>query len=489
MGHTDNLDKHLANSEHVIKRQYDPDFIEMDAYTLDTFTRAKSRQPIEGKLYDRYGVKRGLRNDNGSGVLVGLTDIAEVYSYYVDDNERVPVEGKLYYRGIEITDLVNGFFEDERFGFEETAFLLMMGELPSETELEEFSACLAGHRQLPDNFLEDHILRNPSRDIMNKMSRSVLNLYAGDPLADDVTPENVYMQAMKLIARYPALAAYGYMAKAHYMDKQSLFIHDPKPEYNTAQNLLYMIRPDGKFTDLEARVLDLALVLHADHGGGNNSTFTVRAVTSTGTDTYSAVAAAMGSLKGPQHGGASGKAFAMMKDLADTVTNWRDEREIKDYLRKLLNKEAFDCSGLIYGVGHAVYTLSDPRTKLLRDYARQLAYESGNEKEYLLYLTTEKLALEVFREVKQTDRAICANVDFYSGFVYHMLGIPEELYTPIFAVARIAGWSAHRLEELISGGKIMRPAYKSVAKRRGYTPIGERGPGLGDEEVVVDADE
>lgn len=457
----------------------DHDLRTVDAYAVETFNRANSRQPIPANLYDRYGVKRGLRNENGSGVLVGLTDIAEVYSYVMDDNDRIPVEGKLYYRGIEITDLVNGFYETKRFGFEETAFLLMMGELPSSLELDDFTECLASHRCLPDNFLEDHILKNPSRDIMNKMSRSVLNLYARDPFADDISPENVFIQSMKLIARYPALAAYGYMAKAHYMDKKSLFIHDPKPEYNTAQNLLYMMRTDGQFTDLEARVLDLALVLHADHGGGNNSTFTVRAVTSTGTDTYSAIAAAMGSLKGPQHGGASGKAFAMMKDLKANVEHWRNEPEIADYLRKILNKEAFDGSGLIYGVGHAVYTLSDPRTKLLRDYARQLAFESGNDEEYELYLTTEKLALEVFREVKKTDRAICANVDFYSGFVYHMLGIPEELYTPIFAVARIAGWCSHRLEELISGGKIMRPAYKSIAKRRPYKPMELRNPEIG----------
>ncbi len=450
-----------------------------DSKAVETFNKSKSRQAIPIELYNRYGVKRGLRNDNGSGVLVGLTDIAEVYSYIVDDNERLPVEGRLYYRGIDVDDLVNGFYENKRFGFEETAFLLMMGELPSESELKEFSDCLASHRALPDGFLEDHILKNPSRDIMNKMSRSVLNLYARDKHADDVSPENVYVQSMKLIARFPALAAYGYMAKAHYMDKESLFIHDPKPEYNTAENLLYMIRPSGEFSELEARILDLALVLHADHGGGNNSTFTVRAVTSTGTDSYSAIAAAMGSLKGPQHGGAAAKAFAMMKDLKANVENIRSEPEVAHYLRRVLNKEAFDGTGLIYGVGHAVYTLSDPRTKLLRDYARQLAYENGFEDDYEMYIMTEKLALEVFREVKQTDRALCANVDFYSGFVYRMLGIPEELFTPIFAVARVAGWCAHRLEELISGGRIMRPAYKSVAKRRAYTPMEDRNPEIG----------
>ena len=455
-------------------------FDETEERTLRIYREAKSRHGIPVDRFRRFGVKRGLRNENGTGVLVGLTEIGEVYSYVLDDNERLPVEGHLYYYGIDVEDLVHGFFEEKRFGFEETAFLLLFGELPSQPELDEFTACLAAHRELPSNFIEDLILKHPSRDIMNKMARSVLNLYAHDEDPDDITPDNVFIQCIKLIAWFPALAAYGYMAKSHYIDKKSLFIHAPKPEYTTAENLLYLMRPDGRFTELEARILDLALVLHADHGGGNNSTFVTRAVTSTGTDTYSAIAAALGSLKGPQHGGASGKAWNMMQELRETVTNWRDEREVEQYLLRLLNKDAYDRSGLIYGIGHAVYTLSDPRTKLLRDYARSLAYVNGQEDVYELYMLVERLAPQVMREFKNNENlVVCANVDFYSGFVYNLLGIPEALYTPLFAVARIAGWAAHRLEELISSGRIMRPAYKSVAHRRRYKPMEERNPARG----------
>jgi citrate synthase len=309
---------------------------------------------------------------------------------------------------------------------------------------------------------------------MNKLARTVLALYAYDPNPDDISIDNVLRQCIELIARFPVLISYAYMAKRHYVDKQSLFLHSPQPHYNTAQNILHMIRPDGQFTDLEARILDLALVLHAEHGGGNNSTFVTKAVTSSGSDTYSVIAAAIGSLKGPQHGGASGKAYAMMQDLAGEVKNWRNEMEIADYLAKILKKEAYDRSGLIYGIGHAVYTISDPRTKLLRDYARALAFEAGKEDEYELYTLTERLAPEVFRNVKKSDKIVCANVDFYSGFIYNLLGIPPELFTPIFAVARIAGWSAHRIEELVSGGRILRPAYKCVQKRRRYKGMDER---------------
>ncbi len=454
-------------------------FHESEERTLRIYRSAKSRNPIPPEVFQRYGVKRGLRNENGTGVLVGMTEIGEVYSYVLDDIERLTVEGRLYYYGIDVADLVHGFFEEKRFGFEETAYLLLFGELPSQPELEEFSTCLALHHDLPPNFIEDMILKHPSRDIMNKMARSVLNLYAHDDAPDDISPDNVFIQCIKLISRFPALAAYGYMAKSHYIDKKSLFIHAPRVDYSTAENLLYLMRPDGQFTELEARILDLALVLHADHGGGNNSTFVTRAVTSTGTDTYSAIAAALGSLKGPQHGGAAAKAWAMMQDMQATVKNWRNEVEIEQYLVDLLNKKAFDRSGLIYGIGHAVYTLSDPRTKLLRDYARQLAFESGKEEEYEFYLLVERLAPNVFRAHKNRDQAICANVDFYSGFVYSMLGIPPELFTPVFAVARIAGWSAHRLEELISSGRIMRPAYKNIAQRRRYVPMSERDPRVG----------
>lgn len=440
---------------------------------LAASSTAKSR--IDPTLYEKYSVKRGLRNDDGSGVLVGLTEVGDVVSYIVDEGDRVPVEGRLFYRGMAIGDIVDGFYQNKRYGFEETSYLLIFGELPTADQLAQFNELLTSFRQLPSGFTEDMILKAPSPDIMNKLARSVLAMYSYDANADDISIENVLRQCIQLIAQFPTLISYGYMAKRHYVDKQSLFLHSPVEEYNTAQNILHMIRPDGQFTELEARVLDLALVLHAEHGGGNNSTFVTHAVTSTGSDTYSTMAAAIGSLKGPQHGGASGKAYDMMQDLAANVKNWRNEMEIADYLNRILDKKAFDNSGLIYGVGHAVYTLSDPRTKLLREYARALAYESGREDEYELFTLAERLAPEVFRNTKSSDKIVCANVDFYSGYVYSMLGIPPELFTPIFAAARISGWSAHRIEELVSGGRIIRPAYKCVQKRRPYTPIDERG--------------
>jgi citrate synthase len=430
---------------------------------------AKNR--IDPALYERYSVKRGLRNEDGTGVLVGLTEVGEVFSYIMDDNDRVPVEGRLFYRGIEITELANGFYQAKRFGFEETAYLLLFGELPTAEQLQAFEELLASYRQVPPGFTEDMILKAPSPDIMNKLARTVLALYPYDADPECQAVDNVLRQCIQLIAQFPVLISYGYMAKRHYVDKKSLYLHAPDIRLNTAQNILAMIRPDGQYTELEARILDLTLVLHAEHGGGNNSTFVTHAVSSSGSDTYSVIAAAIGSLKGPQHGGASGKAFDMMQDLAVEVKNWRNEMEIASYLTRILKRDAFDRSGLIYGIGHAVYTLSDPRTKLLRDYARSLAYETGNEDRYELYLLTERLAPEVFRAIKKSDKIVCANVDFYSGFVYQMLGIPPELYTPIFAAARIAGWSAHRIEELVSGGRIIRPAYKCVQKRRHYTAI------------------
>jgi len=433
---------------------------------LASKSTAKSR--IDPALYEKYNVKRGLRNDDGTGVLVGLTEVGEVMSYIVDDAERIPVEGRLFYQGIEISDIVSGFYEDHRFGFEETAYLLLFGELPTKDQLEQFNALLVSCRELPHNFTEDMILKAPSPDIMNKLARSVLALYSYDKNPDALDIENVLRQCIELIARFPVMISHAYMARRHYVDKQSLFLHSPVPEYNTAQNILHMIRPDGVFSDLEARILDLALVLHAEHGGGNNSSFVTHAVASSGSDTYSVISAAIGSLKGPQHGGASNKAYAMMQELQTNVQNWRNEMEICEYLTKILKKDAYDKSGLIYGIGHAVYTVSDPRTKLLRDYARSLAYEAGREAEYELYTITERLAPEVFRNVKKSDKIVCANVDFYAGFVYSMLGIPPELFTPIFAAARVAGWSAHRIEELVSGGRIMRPAYKCVQKRRRY---------------------
>lgn len=435
---------------------------------------ATSKAKIDSSLYEKYNVKRGLRNDDGTGVLVGLTEVGEVFSYIMDDGDRVPTEGRLFYRGIEINDLVNGFYQEKRFGFEECVYLLLFGDLPTAEQMEQFNQLLSDCRYLPANFTEDMIMKAPSPDIMNKLARTILALYVYDPDPDGLSVSNILRQCIELIARTPLLISYGYMAKKHYIDKESLVLHGPKPEYNTAQNILHLIRADGKFTELEARVLDLALVLHAEHGGGNNSSFVTHAVSSSGSDTYAVMAAAIGSLKGPQHGGASGKAYDMMQDLKEKVNNWRSEIEIENYLTKILQKEAFDKSGLIYGVGHAVYTVSDPRTKLLRDYARALAYEAGREDEYELYTLTERLAPEVFYNVKKSSKIVCANVDFFSGFVYDMLKIPQELFTPIFATARIAGWSAHRIEEVVSGGRILRPAYKCVKKRIGYTPVDKR---------------
>lgn len=437
-----------------------------------------NRGKIDPALYGKYNVKRGLRNNDGTGVLVGLTEVGEVMSYIVDDAERVPVEGKLFYRGYEVSDLVKGFY-GKRYGFEEISFLLLTGELPTEQELADYKALLAEKRPLPWGFTEDMILKAPSPDVMNKLARSVLALYSYDDNPDSTDLNNVIRQCIELIARFPVLIAYGYMARRHYVEHQSLFIHEPKPEYTTAENFLHLIRPDGQFTELEARVLDLALCLHAEHGGGNNSSFVTHTVASTGSDTYSVIAAAVGSLKGPQHGGASNKAFSMMKDLQANVKDWNDDSQIKAYLTKILKKEAYDKSGLIYGIGHAVYTLSDPRTKLLTKYAHDLSVECGKEDLYNLYLSVERLAPEVFHEVKKSDKIVCANVDFFAGLIYSMLGIPTELFTPIFACARIAGWSAHRIEELVSGGRIMRPAFKSVKKRRPYNDFDSRKDILG----------
>ena len=435
---------------------------------------AKVKSHINKELYTKYNVKRGLRNNDGTGVLVGLTEVGEVMSYIVDDADRIPVEGKLFYQGYEVKDLVNGFFSEGRYGFEETAFLLLTGELPTASELKEFNSLLQSVRPLPEGFTEDMIMKAPSPDVMNKLARSILALYSYDDNPDSTDIANVVRQCTELIARFPVLISYGYMARRHYIEHRDLYIHAPVPEYNTAQNILHMIRPDGEFTELEARILDVMLVLHAEHGGGNNSTFVTHAVTSTGSDTYSVMASAVGSLKGPQHGGASNKAYAMMKDLREHVSDWTDETAIKQYLADIINKKAFDKSGLIYGIGHAVYTLSDPRTVVIRKYAEVLAKEKGNMDLYNLYILVEKLAPEVFHEVKKSDKLVCANVDFFAGLVYSMLGIPTELYTPLFACGRIAGWSAHRIEELVSGGRIMRPAFKCVNKRRPYIPSDKR---------------
>jgi len=435
---------------------------------------ASVKSHINPELYGKYNVKRGLRNNDGTGVLVGLTEIGEVLSYIVDDAERIPVEGKLFYQGYEVSDIVDSAWSGHRFGFEEVAFLLMTGDLPTEGELSDFKKLLAESRPLPAGFTEDMILKAPSPDVMNKLARSVLALYSYDSNPDSTELSNVVRQCVELIARFPVLIAYGYMARRHYVEHQSLFLHDPVPEYNTAQNILHLIRPDGKFTENEARILDLMLCIHAEHGGGNNSSFVTHCVASSGSDTYSVIAAAVGCLKGPKHGGASNSSYAMMADMMENITDYTDEKQIEEYLTKILKKEAFDKSGLIYGIGHAVYTLSDPRTRLLKKYARELAVEKGMEDKFDLYDRVERIAPEVFHRVKNNDKIMCANVDFYAGFCYSMLDIPPVLFTPLFACARIAGWSAHRIEELVSGGRIMRPAFKCVNKRKPYVQIEDR---------------
>lgn len=448
--------------------------IELDAFMDQLNDQNCLNNYIEPELYNKFNVKRGLRNNDGSGVLVGLTEIGEVHAYIMEENEKLPVPGRLRYRGIDINDFVKGYQKEKRFGFEECCFLLLVGELPTEEQLVKFKQLLASRRELPDNFTEDNILKMPSQDIMNKLSRAILTLYSFDEQPDDISVKNVFSQCLNLIAQTPTIAAYAYQAKKHYFDGDSLFIHSPQPELSTAENLLYMIRPDHKFTELEAEVLDLNLVLHAEHGGGNNSTFAVHVVTTSGTDTYSAMATGINSLKGPKHGGANRQVMEMMDNIKANLKNWEDEEEIYAYLCKILRKEAHDGTGLIYGIGHAVYTLSDPRAVLLKEKAKELALASGHEKEFNLYDTIERLAPKAFMEVKQSDKIVSANVDFYSGFVYQMLNIPKELYTPIFAIARMAGWSAHRIEELINGNRIIRPAYKNVLPKTKYQPLEER---------------
>jgi citrate synthase len=429
---------------------------------------------IEPQLYPRYSVKRGLRNANGTGVLVGLTNIGDVHGYIIDEGERIPVEGRLRYRGIELDEIVRGFQSEKRHGFSETAYLLLFGRLPSSDQLARFSEMLDACRDLPEGFTENMILKAPSADIMNKLARSVLASYSYDPTPDDLSIRNVLRQCIEMIARFPTMAAYGYQAKRHYYDNQSLFIHKPQPGLGPAENFLHLVRPDSSYTPLEAEVLDLALVLHAEHGGGNNSAFALHVVTSSDTDTYSALAAAVGSLKGPKHGGASIKVAEMFDAIKAGVSDWKDDDEVSAFLEKILNREAFDRTGLIYGIGHAVYTLSDPRAVILRGKAEELAAEKKRIDEYRLYRTVERCAPRVVAAHKKQVRPLSANVDFYSGFVYSMLNLPRELFTPIFAVSRVAGWSAHRIEELTSGGRIIRPAYKNVAERAKYVPIGKR---------------
>ena len=429
---------------------------------------------LDLSLYAKYDVKRGLRDINGKGVLAGLTQVSNVQATKMVDGKEVPCAGKLSYRGYDIKDLTRGFIQDDRYGFEEVAYLLLFGKLPDKQQLVDFTELLANQRSLPTNFVRDVIMKAPSKDIMNGLSRSVLTLYSYDHNPDDTSLPNVLRQCLNLISVFPLLSVYGYQAYNHYVKGKSLYIHNPKKDLTTAENILRMLRPDKKYTHLEAKILDIALILHMEHGGGNNSTFTTHVVSSSGTDTYSAIAAALGSLKGPKHGGANIKVVSMFNDMKKEVKDWTDEDEVRVYLKKLLHKEAFDRKGLIYGMGHAIYSVSDPRAEVFKAYVETLAREKGRMKDYALYSMVERLAPEVIAEERRIYKGVSANVDFYSGFVYSMLNLPLELYTPMFAVARIVGWSAHRMEELINADKIIRPAYKNVLAPSIYVPLAER---------------
>lgn len=450
----------------------------IDANLLEAYEAlARECAQIDPALYHKYNVKRGLRNEDGSGVLVGLTRVGSVHGYVVDENEIVPVEGVQYFRGVDVQDLVHGFQQESRAGFEETAYLLLFGRLPTAEELRKWSQVLDSKRSLPYPLLEK-IIREPSQDIMNSLARSVLAAYNDDDSPNAINISTVLRQSIELIARFSSMAAYAYQAKMHYYHGESLFVRNPIPGKSTAENFLIMMREDAKYTPLEAELLDLCLVLHAEHGGGNNSAFTTHVVTSAATDTYSAIAAATLSLKGPRHGGANLRVMHQMDEIKDALKDWRDEEAISDYLRKILRKEAGDGSGLIYGLGHAVYTLSDPRAKLLKEKARELAESKDRMDEFYLYEAIERLGPILFNENREKKKDLCANVDFYSGFVYDMLNIPMDLYTPLFAISRVVGWCAHRLEELINGGPIVRPAFKAIGykgtQKSPYIPLTER---------------
>ena len=448
--------------------------IDLDTKISQLVNLCEKNYNIDPALYQKYDVKRGLRDINGQGVRAGLTNISNVSATAIVDGESVPARGKLYYRGIDVEQIVKGFSEENRFGFEETVYLLLFGELPTKDALRQFQQLLVEARPLPTTFTRDVIMKSPSDDMMNTLARSVLTLYSYDPNPNDLSIANVLKQCIRLIAQFPSLAVYGYQAFEYYKNDESLFLHHPNPELSTAENILYMLRPDSKYSDLEAKILDLALVLHAEHGGGNNSSFTVHVVSSSGTDTYSAIAAALGSLKGPKHGGANIKVVHMFDDMMQTLPDWTDEEAVKNYLRALLHKEAFDRAGLIYGMGHAVYSISDPRATVFKGFVEKLSEEKGYQKEFALYSLVERLAPSVIAEEHRIYKGVCANVDFYSGFVYRMLGLPYELFTPIFAISRIAGWSAHRLEELINANKIIRPAYKAVKDEIPYQKLEDR---------------
>lgn len=437
---------------------------------------ALHNDPINPDLYKKYDVKRGLRNANGTGVLVGLTSIGDVVGYDIKDGNKIAIPGRLVYRGYNVEDLIKDAEKNNQFGYEQCAYLLLFGELPNQKQLSNFTSYLGECRVLPPNFTEDMIMKAPSNDIMNKIARGVLASYSYDDNPEGREVGNIVRQCIQLIARFSTLAAYGYQAKRRYYDNKSMFIHNPKPELSTAENFLRLIRSDKQYTKLEAEILDLALILHAEHGGGNNSSLTVHVVSSADTDTYSAIAAAVGSLKGSRHGGANIRVCEMMDDIKAHIKDWSNENEVREYLTKISKKEAFDRTGKIYGMGHAVYTINDPRELLLKAKARELAKEKGCMEEFELYDMIERISPEIIRttHVHAVDKNICANVDFYSGFVYSMLNIPRELFTPIFAISRIAGWSAHRIEEIVSGGRIYRPAYKNISKERDFIPLLDR---------------
>jgi len=433
------------------------------------------RGTIDPELYKKYQVNRGLRDVNGNGVLTGLTEISEINAFKKGpDGEKIPIDGELLFRGIDINALVNGVIKEKRFGFEETTYLLLFSKLPTAHELKEFGKMLADYRTLPTSFVRDIILKAPSLDMMNTLARSVLTLHSYDTRANDTDIPNVLRQSLLLIAVFPMIAVYGYQAYRHYFENDDLFINKPKSDLSTAENILRMLRRSGRYTELEAHILDIALMLHADHGGGNNSTFTTHVVTSSGTDTYSSVAASLCSLKGPKHGGANIKVVEMFENLKENIDDWDDDEKISDYLKAILEGRVFDHQGLIYGMGHAVYSLSDPRANIFRTFVKKLATEKKREKEYRLYENVARLSPIVIGEERKIYKGVSANVDFYSGFVYSMLDLPKELFTPLFAIGRIPGWSAHRIEELINASKIIRPAYMSVADKQAYVPIAKR---------------
>ncbi|MDE6747645.1 MAG: citrate/2-methylcitrate synthase [Lachnospiraceae bacterium] len=429
---------------------------------------------IDTELFTKYDVKRGLRDLNGKGVLAGLTNISDVRANKIVDGVQIPTPGQLFYRGYNVEDLIKGLADDSHFGYEEITYLLLFDKLPDKKEMEMFKELLAGYRSLPTSFVRDIIMKAPSNDMMNTLARSVLTLYSYDDRADDTSIPNVLRQCLQLISLFPLLSIYGYQAYSHYHDGKSLYIHQPMPELSTAENILHILRPDSSYTPLEAKILDIALILHMEHGGGNNSSFTTHVVTSSLTDTYSVIAAAIGSLKGPRHGGANIKVVKMFDTMKKEISDWKDEEEVSAYLTRLLHGEAFDHAGLIYGVGHAVYSTSDPRAVIFKSFVKKLSEEKGLQNEFALYSLVERLAPEIISKERQIYKGVSINVDFYSGFVYDMLNLPMELYTPIFAIARIAGWSAHRLEELANNGKIIRPAYKPICEDKEYIPIEKR---------------